>query len=68
MKIELINKEFKLKETQYILEHHSQKLSTHNHLGVKGQKVTLIDIFNDLALVRDKEKSINYYTLYSNLE
>lgn len=68
MKIELTNKEFKLKETQFRYDHSKGRLSDSDFLGVAGQKVILIDIWDDLAIVNNKDGSINYYTLYSNLE
>lgn len=71
MNIELINKEFILKETQYTLEHDYEgmksRLSAHNYLGRKGQRVDLVDVLDDLAIVRNAGSSISYYTLYSNL-
>jgi len=69
MKTELINKKFRLKEDQAMLEHVGQesKLSKNKFLGRKGAEVTLIDICDDLAIVRNESNSTTYYTPFSNL-
>lgn len=69
MKIELVSKEFKLKETQFQIDPFKNELSETEILGLKGQSVILIDLCDDLAMVRnDRTNWPNYYTLWSNLE
>lgn len=67
MAIELINKNFELKETQFKYDPSKKRLSETEILGLKGQKVILLDDYSELVLIKNGGSRIKYYTLFSNL-